>query len=54
MGKEKLLGISMQLEVSKTSVLRLNAWHEAAVVQPHSCREVPLLGTHDLGRKKPL
>lgn len=36
MGKEKLLGISMQLKDSKTSVLRLNAWHEAALVQPQS------------------
>lgn len=59
MGKEeKLLGISMQIKDAKPSVLRLNAQHKAALVQPHSshmcCRAVPLLGTHDLGREKPL
>lgn len=58
MGKEKLLSISMQLKDSKISVLRLNAWHKAALVQPHSshvcCRAVPSLGTHDLGREKTL
>ena len=57
MGKEKLLGISMQLKASKMSGSRLNAWAQGSAGGHGShmcCRAVPLLRTHGSGREETL
>lgn len=57
MAKEKLLGLSTWLKVSKRSSLRLNAQAQGSAGGHGShvcCRAVPSLGTHGSGKEETL